>query len=457
MPSSPQTITTRGVFDYLESTAGKPIIGATINCTLNFNGASVTSPIVNVGELQQSTTTDQNGFWRFNLIPNDTLTPTGTLYTIQTPINTYDISVPSGGADVQSSSIVSNAPSVLSPALTNLTGPITVTGNETVTGNLSVSGTTTLGSTTTGALTTAAETVGGDLTISSAFRLLFGAAAAKIIPGATSISHRNNADSADNLLITDAGAVTVRNGFTLTAGDAVLTAGRLLVSAAAAKILGGVTSLSLRNNGDTADNVLITDAGLVTLRNALSIPPVAAGTVATSSYGSTLVKIEEQVLGVTTANVRIPASGSLPTGFRHLLIEYGARDTGAGTGVDFIIVQANGDAGANYNSEFIRSTGGVVAGNELLNGTSGQWGILVQGGGGAGAFSAGFMKIVNYGSTSQARSAVGSVNAQSTANEFLYTIGGRWKNTANAMTNLLMAPNANSFAAGTYFHTYGIP
>lgn len=40
--------------------------------------------------------------------------------------------------------------------------------------------------------------------------LIFGAASGKIIPGATSLSLRNNADSVDNLLITDAGVLTTR-------------------------------------------------------------------------------------------------------------------------------------------------------------------------------------------------------------------------------------------------------
>jgi len=39
----------------------------------------------------------------------------------------------------------------------------------------------------------------------------FFTAASQIVPGATSISLRNNANNADNLLITDAGLVTVRN------------------------------------------------------------------------------------------------------------------------------------------------------------------------------------------------------------------------------------------------------
>ena len=41
--------------------------------------------------------------------------------------------------------------------------------------------------------------------------LTFTNAASKIVPGATSFSHRNNADGADNVLITDAGVVTIRS------------------------------------------------------------------------------------------------------------------------------------------------------------------------------------------------------------------------------------------------------
>jgi len=59
-------------------------------------------------------------------------------------------------------------------------------------------------------------------------------AVGKLIPGATSFSHRNNADTADNLLITNAGLVTVRAGLTVTASGLRVTAGNLGVGAAAA-------------------------------------------------------------------------------------------------------------------------------------------------------------------------------------------------------------------------------
>lgn len=48
--------------------------------------------------------------------------------------------------------------------------------------------------------------------------LVMSTAASKLVPGATSFSHRNNADSADNLLISDAGVVTVRASLTVTGG-----------------------------------------------------------------------------------------------------------------------------------------------------------------------------------------------------------------------------------------------
>jgi hypothetical protein len=50
-------------------------------------------------------------------------------------------------------------------------------------------------------------------TVTATKVVLKGSATSKIIPGATSHSIRNNADSADNLLITDAGIVTARAAF----------------------------------------------------------------------------------------------------------------------------------------------------------------------------------------------------------------------------------------------------
>jgi hypothetical protein len=274
--SSPQSVTTQVVFDYLTDTAGAALVGSKIQCTLNYSaGPVVASPAVSIGPVQQVTTTDSNGYWQFNLVPNVNISPANTTYTIQTPYTAYDITVGTTGP-FQSTAVgtIVNTPAPLAPATTNLTGPITISGNETVTGTLTVQGATTLQ----GGLTAQnGETLTGGLTITDA--------ASRIIPGATSMSLRNNANNADNLLITNAGAATVRNGLTVTAGgvivtaggltvtagDETLTAGRLVLGAASSKIVPGATQLSLRNNADSADNILVTDAGVVTTRNALTV------------------------------------------------------------------------------------------------------------------------------------------------------------------------------------------
>lgn len=457
MPSSAQSVSTRVIFDYITDTAGKGVKGAQVNCVLNCNSASVTSPIVNVGPVQQTTTTDTNGYWQLGVNPNDTLTPSGTVYTIQTPYNSYDISVPSGATPVQTSSILVNQPSVLSPATTNLTGPITVTGNESVTGNLTVSGTTTLGSTTTGALTTTgAESVGGDLTIASAFRLLFGATASKIIPGVTSLSLRNHADSADNLLVTDAGAVTTRagltvtsggatvtaGGLTVTAGDAIITAGRLLLSAAAAKIKGGVTSLSLRNNADSADNVLVADAGTVTLRNALSIPPSAGGSVAPTSYGSTFVKIDEKILGGLATSW--PAI-TIPAGFRGLLIFGKAQGNAATVDVSY---QFNGDTAANYAYLQVFNLGAGPAGGASSTTTSL---LAVQAQSGSSATWASYIGLPS--DTTLTNKPCISIGGGA---GIVIIRGGYWNNSGAAITTLQGFGSVN-MVAGSFIEVYGIP
>lgn len=58
-------------------------------------------------------------------------------------------------------------------------------------------------------------TVAGTLTLTTA--------ASKIVPGATSFSVRDTGDTVDNLLVTEAGAVTVLNGLTVSGGGAAIT------------------------------------------------------------------------------------------------------------------------------------------------------------------------------------------------------------------------------------------
>ena len=84
-----------------------------------------------------------------------------------------------------------------------------------------------------------------------------------IIPGTISLSLRNNLNSFDNILIADAGQVTLRNTLTISAGGQFITGGLtvitggILISAGGMGItLGGLTisggSLTISNTGATS-------------------------------------------------------------------------------------------------------------------------------------------------------------------------------------------------------------
>ena len=455
MPSNPQSLTTQIVFDYIYDTSGKAVVGAKVTSTLNLAGASDTSPIVNIGPLQQTTTTDNNGYWQFNLIPNPALTPTGTSYTIESPYNSYSISVPNSAGPFQSSSILVNVPSVISPAVTGLTGPITVTGNETVTGNLTVQGTTTLGSTTTGALSATSNSgINGDLTVFSPGRLLFTSLASKIVPGATSISHRNNADSADNLLISDAGNLTARGTLALSANPGSIT----MQGVGTASIVGGTTGLNIANNANNANNVAVTDAGLITLRNALSIPAVAGGSLPPSSYGSLALKYDEQTPGGVTS-ITIPASGTLPNTFRQLIIEVEGRGDTAATSVS-VAVSFNGDnTAANYNVSRISGNNNLVSSAQAVG--TGPFGLVIVPAASATANFAGSGTIVvpSYARTSFFKTArsdcffAASATAAGIGQEIRAM---QWSNTA-AITTVTLTMSAGNWLTGSIVRTYLVP
>jgi len=63
----------------------------------------------------------------------------------------------------------------------------------------------------------------GDLTVGNNGRILMGTSASRLVGGSSSFSIRNNANNADNIITTDAGAVTVRLGATLANGNLAFT------------------------------------------------------------------------------------------------------------------------------------------------------------------------------------------------------------------------------------------
>lgn len=188
----------------------------------------------------------------------------------------------------------------------------------------------------------------GNLTL-TAGNLVFSASSAKVIPGATSLLFRNNADAATNVTIADAGDVTVRNSLTVTtshitatAGNVVLTAGNLVFGAASAKIIPGATSLLFRNNADSATNITVTDAGAVTIgRSTLTVS--AGATIGGGSGIGTITVTGAGVLLTTATNGNVELGKSDATTGTDGYVVIGSC-AGAPTGVPSAISMTNGIA-----------------------------------------------------------------------------------------------------------------
>lgn len=90
--------------------------------------------------------------------------------------------------------------------------------------------------------------------------------------GATSLRFRNNADTFDNVTLADIGDLTARRN--LISSNNLVSNNDLVFNAANARILPGTTSIRFRNFADNADNLIITDAGLVTFRNTIVVPQI---------------------------------------------------------------------------------------------------------------------------------------------------------------------------------------
>lgn len=194
--------------------------------------------------------------------------------------------------------------------------------------------------------------------------LVFKAASAKIIPGATSLLFRDNADANSNLIITDAGLVTARAGLVATTGNVAITAGNLTFAAASAKIIPGATSLLFRNNADSADNLSITNAGLVTVRAGLTV--TASGLTVTAG-GAT----------ITAGNLAMTA-GSIIFAATDATITTNSSD---GSDNKRLLLLPAGSSSDNWN--FTRGASIDITGNEY----SGAWGsIWFRGGNNASDF-----------------------------------------------------------------------
>jgi hypothetical protein len=96
--SSAQAVPTVAVYDYLLNESGQPMPNQLVTIHIDTASATTITPLTQIGPKGSlSTTTDKNGYWTVNLIPNGNISPAGTTYVVETPSRSYRIVVGAAG------------------------------------------------------------------------------------------------------------------------------------------------------------------------------------------------------------------------------------------------------------------------------------------------------------------------------------------------------------------------
>jgi hypothetical protein len=172
-------------------------------------------------------------------------------------------------------------------------------------------------------------------------------------------------------------------------------------------------------------------------------------------YDGRVYKIAEFVLGIVTASVTF---SSIPGTYRHLVIPWGARGDNA-TASTALVMQANGDTTANYDSELYQFHGSVSGPfvQELIGTATPAVGDLAAASAPAGFAGGGVIEIQNYAGTTFNKQATGRSafkGANTTGNINHEIEAWFWRNSA-AITAIKLLPGAGNFVAGSMFQLYG--
>jgi parallel beta-helix repeat protein len=260
-----------------------------------------------------------------------------------------------------------------------------------------------------------------------------------VIPGSdsnTALAVTNAAGSSNIFRVTTSGRAAVLLPGTFAGNNTCNTANE-----------GSLTSIS--------DSTTITTGATITGGGTNHVLGFCNGTnwIVTSGSKPATGLVAESVLSSPTASVTF---SSLPSGYRDLKLVVRGRGTNA-SGNSQILLQANGDAGANYDYAGVASTNGAPFG---VGGTAQSIGAQV---GWIPAASAGtnfgnttIVQIGNFAGTTFEKTFIGTTSFKSAnANGSIYSgqFAGFWRSTS-AITSLTVTLDAGNFAAGTIVSLY---
>lgn len=162
--------------------------------------------------------------------------------------------------------------------------------------------------------------------------------------------------------------------------------------------------------------------------------------------------IEAKTLAAIAASVTF----TVPSGYRDLLISYQARSDVAAAD-SLLVIQFNGDTGANYYSQRLHIVGTTLAGQEGIGTASPNIGTIAGGSAPAGMAGTGLIEIPNYAGSFDNQALGRTITMDSTASggTKLRFYGVARRNTA-AITSVLLKPAAGNFAVNSVFTMWGV-
>jgi hypothetical protein len=250
---------------------------------------------------------------------------------------------------------------------------------------------------------------------------------------------------------------TIPNGIYISSGSGTS------YSEAIFNFRGGIANdnnpLLFRNSANNATNMTITDPGVVTLRNSLSMPTSAGGSLATTSYGTVPIKFGE-IAGNGTGTLSFT---SIPSSFRKIVIDVYGRSSASSVN-DILYMRLNNDSTAVYDYQYILTTGSTANTDSLghvLAATAMQVGYVAGGTGPTNAMAYSRIEIMKYTDGSFDKPVIfhfAIANAYSVNNEYTGNGVGFWRNgTPQAINRVDLLCNSGTWHGNSLAIMYLYP
>lgn len=145
---------------------------------------------------------------------------------------------------------------------------------------------------------------------------------------------------------------------------------------------------------------------------------------------------------------------NIPQGYKNLQIRGIMKSTTAGTSVNDVFFQFNGDTGSNYSTHFIAGTTAAGSG-AAINQVRFRASNCAPYTGTANVFGAVVMDILDYSNVYKYKTARSLGGSDWNGTGYINMDSGLWMNTA-AITSITIFPGANSFETYTRLSLFGI-